>query len=144
MATDAIRAEAFETVVLTWRRCELHEEMHSTQSAELNAALRRACQIISPSGSTIGNQVVAEAVADWTASLEAMPYVEYLRTEEWQVVREYALERAQHRCQLCNCGGRLQIHHRTYEHRGSEELADVTALCGPCHQLFHGHRSVTS
>lgn len=75
------------------------------------------------------------------SSLASMPYVEYLKTEHWQRVREGALVRAEHRCQLCNTTEFLNVHHRTYENRGAEKDSDVTVLCKPCHERFHDIRS---
>lgn len=72
-----------------------------------------------------------------TPDLRTMPYDDYLKTDHWQAVRRGALERADHRCQLCNSAERLNVHHRTYERRGCEEPNDVTVLCQSCHAKFH-------
>lgn len=61
----------------------------------------------------------------------------YLRSAHWAGVRQAALERAGHRCQVCNADHRLDVHHRTYERVGRESPMDVTVLCRPCHDLFH-------
>jgi hypothetical protein len=70
--------------------------------------------------------------------LRSMPYSDYLLTEHWKKVRARALKYAGYRCQLCNARARLDVHHRTYEHRGCERDQDVIALCRPCHALHHG------
>jgi 5-methylcytosine-specific restriction endonuclease McrA len=69
--------------------------------------------------------------------LRTMPYGEYLQTPEWKEMRGYALEVATHRCQVCNSAKSLQVHHRTYERRGHENLEDLTVLCKACHELYH-------
>lgn len=69
--------------------------------------------------------------------LRAMPYAEYLLTDHWQEQRQAALERANHRCQVCNATITLNVHHRTYERRGDELPEDLIVLCQGCHQLFH-------
>lgn len=69
--------------------------------------------------------------------LRAMPYKDYLQTEHWHEVRTSALRRADYRCQLCNQGGTLDVHHRTYERRGQEAVGDVTVLCRKCHEKHH-------
>jgi 5-methylcytosine-specific restriction endonuclease McrA len=74
--------------------------------------------------------------------LRWMPYRQYLRTEEWRERRMQALQRAGFRCQTCNAGGRLEVHHRTYERRGAEEMSDLTVLCRGCHQNFHDNREL--
>ncbi|MGN6166741.1 MAG: HNH endonuclease [Solirubrobacteraceae bacterium] len=70
----------------------------------------------------------------------AMPYGEYLQLPYWRRVRDDALRRADHRCQVCNSRDNLNVHHRTYENRGCEheDPADLTVLCRDCHALFHG------
>lgn len=64
-------------------------------------------------------------------------YREYLNSPEWQAKRRLALEQAGWRCKVCNSTTRLQVHHRTYDRVGNEELCDLTVLCATCHQLFH-------
>ena len=66
-----------------------------------------------------------------------MTYPEYLQTAHWQAERQAAKERAHHRCQLCNRGGELHVHHRTYERLGAEEPQDLTVLCAECHKKYH-------
>lgn len=64
-------------------------------------------------------------------------YKSYLQSESWQIKREFALEKADHRCQICNNTKRLDVHHRTYERFGNEDLSDLTVLCRNCHELYH-------
>ena len=61
----------------------------------------------------------------------------YLRSTHWQIVRAGALDRADHRCQVCNSKRKLDVHHRTYARLGHEHPADLTVLCRTCHELFH-------
>jgi hypothetical protein len=82
-------------------------------------------------------RVIAFAEEFVAQELRAMPYQEYLQTPEWQKKRVAALSRANHRCQVCNSRGPLDVHHRTYERRGSEDEHDLTVLCRRCHELFH-------
>lgn len=69
--------------------------------------------------------------------LRTMPYAEYLKTEHWKQVRQDALERADHHCQLCNSTTYLNVHHNTYDRRGCEEPRDLVVLCRSCHAKFH-------
>jgi 5-methylcytosine-specific restriction endonuclease McrA len=64
-------------------------------------------------------------------------YREYLRTEHWKQVRVRALEYADYSCQVCESGGEVHVHHRTYDRLGAERPADLTVLCAKCHALFH-------
>lgn len=82
--------------------------------------------------------LAAEARERERERLRTMPYRDYLKTEHWQRLREAALRRARFRCQVCNVGHlRLNVHHRTYERRGSERNDDLIVLCERCHLLFH-------
>ena len=64
-------------------------------------------------------------------------YAEYLQSDAWRERRDAALERAGHRCQLCNSDAPLHVHHRTYDRLGAELPQDLTVLCEHCHQKFH-------
>ena len=77
-----------------------------------------------------------------TEELRRMPYELYLQTPEWQTRRQEALERAENHCQVCYGSDSLDVHHRTYERRGSERPGDLTVLCRHCHSLFHGMQKV--
>src|SRR5947207_3117264 len=66
----------------------------------------------------------------------------YLRSDHWRETRLGALDRAEHRCQVCNRTERLDVHHRTYERIGEERPADLTVLCRRCHDLFHSGAKV--
>jgi hypothetical protein len=67
-------------------------------------------------------------------------YLEYLRTPEWRERAETAKARFGRRCALCNVGGALEAHHRTYERVGHESPDDLTALCSSCHGAYHRWR----
>lgn len=69
---------------------------------------------------------------------KGMPYRDYLQTDHWELTRASALERAGHRCQLCNgLKGGLNVHHRTYDRLGNEAPEDLIVLCRDCHSIFH-------
>lgn len=61
----------------------------------------------------------------------------YLRSEHWKTVSAAARARADHRCEECGHGGRLDVHHLTYERLGAEDPADLRALCRTCHDRAH-------
>ncbi len=69
--------------------------------------------------------------------LSTMPYLDYLRTPEWQERRKRILQRDSYHCQVCFSTEHLNVHHRTYERRGNENDGDLTTLCQGCHQVFH-------
>jgi len=71
--------------------------------------------------------------------LREMPYKEFLGTIYWDIVRRYVLWKRKFVCELCNSNGELNVHHKTYDHRGEEYLflEDLIVLCQPCHAKFH-------
>ena len=68
---------------------------------------------------------------------EKESYEDYLQSDVWQRTRELALEYYGSRCCLCNSNEKLNVHHRTYEHKGNERLADLIVLCRDCHASYH-------
>lgn len=78
-----------------------------------------------------------EKKAQRLKELATMPYVEYLKTPEWNAIRLRALKRVKYRCQVCNKKTVLNVHHRTYERRGNEKPSDLVVLCSGCHKLYH-------
>lgn len=64
-------------------------------------------------------------------------YPAYLLSDHWIGVRDMMRKRAGHRCQLCNSGKAIQVHHRTYERLGEELPRDLIVLCADCHGKFH-------
>lgn len=69
--------------------------------------------------------------------LHVMPYRQYLNTHHWKTTSAEAKKKAGFKCRLCNSGGELHTHHRTYENRGSEAEEDLIVLCADCHGKFH-------
>lgn len=67
-------------------------------------------------------------------------YDRYMASPEWQRRRAVAIRKAGGRCQVCNEGGELEVHHRTYERFGAEMEDDLTVLCEGCHELYERHK----
>jgi 5-methylcytosine-specific restriction endonuclease McrA len=63
----------------------------------------------------------------------------YYASSAWARKRVAAIERANHRCQICSAADALNVHHRTYERFEHERASDLIVLCQDCHALFHGH-----
>lgn len=74
-----------------------------------------------------------------TERLKYTPYRDYLQTKHWNFVRTKALKDADYKCSLCNSPKQLNVHHRTYEHKGEEYRypKDLIVLCQSCHEKFH-------
>jgi hypothetical protein len=73
---------------------------------------------------------------------QAVRFFEYplfLKSPYWQKVRELVKGRARYRCELCAWRTDLEVHHKTYQHHGSEHyhLHDLICLCRECHAKFH-------
>jgi hypothetical protein len=61
----------------------------------------------------------------------------YLISDHWQKLRHKALEYSKGLCQLCNSDKLINVHHRTYENLGYENIKDLIVLCKLCHAKFH-------
>lgn len=112
------------------------KEVHgggSTQYAEARVAVARLIE-------AHGLDLFTEEATARLQTLQGMPYAEFLKTPEWEETRAAALERAGHRCQVCNGRDELQVHHRDYSNKPLENLADLTVLCDDCHGTFHKNR----
>ncbi len=65
-------------------------------------------------------------------------YEEYLKSDEWKIIKRLAKESANGKCRFCNSTDNLQVHHRKYFRKwGQERLCDLTVLCERCHGLAH-------
>ena len=70
-------------------------------------------------------------------------YQEYLNSEGWKAKRAMILNMWGNRCAVCNEGGELHLHHRTYDRKGNEDPFDVIPLCKKHHELIHNKTPVT-
>jgi hypothetical protein len=66
-----------------------------------------------------------------------MTYQDYLNSEGWKAKRAMILNMWGNRCALCNEGGELHLHHRTYERKGNEDPFDLVPLCKKHHEMVH-------
>lgn len=141
-------AEALLMIYRSMRILQLMDESgcsewEETSREEVRAFIDVAAQEVGlTSGDKDSDEAVWRFIEHRMGALEQMPYHEYLQSPEWKDVRRFALQSAGHRCQVCNREWRLQVHHREYTRRGHERLADVTVLCGPCHETFHRERGM--
>ena len=62
-------------------------------------------------------------------------YLDYMRSSAWRERRQRALKQACYRCQICGEGGKLEVHHSTYENLGHERDEDLIVLCWLCHKV---------
>lgn len=69
-------------------------------------------------------------------------YPDYIKSDEWRIVRNRILNTRGYKCERCNSRKNLQIHHLTYERLGKEEDNDLIILCQACHELVHSRAEV--
>lgn len=67
--------------------------------------------------------------------VESAEYAIYIASAKWRLFRQQVLFRDKDRCVLCNDNGALEVHHRTYERLGKEQLEDCYTLCPRCHEV---------
>lgn len=68
-------------------------------------------------------------------------YLTYMRSAAWFALRRVIILRAKGRCERCHKGGRLEVHHLTYERLGHERLTDLLAVCPSCHKVLDRERT---
>jgi 5-methylcytosine-specific restriction endonuclease McrA len=81
------------------------------------------------------------ANVDWEALKSARHprwYQAYLCSNHWLTVRQARLYLDKYRCRRCGEDKYLQVHHKTYERLGHEDMADLETLCRTCHRREHG------
>jgi len=64
-------------------------------------------------------------------------YSRYINSPAWKQKRAAALERAQHRCEVCGFSKwsrQLEVHHKTYERFTKEMPDDLMVVCAECHK----------
>jgi len=73
-----------------------------------------------------------------------LPYNKYLLTSYWYIIASLKIKESGYKC--TECGNKemiLQVHHKTYKHRGLEFIFmnDLIVLCEICHAKAH-HKKV--
>ena len=93
------------------------DENESAAEKRLDDAIRRGLGANNFSSVQKVNPAHA-ANSEYIKNLKNLPYQEYLQTAHWQKIKVWALGFAKYRCMLCYSGGKLNVHHRTYERLG--------------------------
>ena len=78
--------------------------------------------------------------AEFVQAARRMNLRDYEQTVYWGIVSGIVVFRDT-RCRDCGRGRSLVVHHRTYEHLGSEHenLQDLIGICWHCHARKHPH-----
>jgi len=64
-------------------------------------------------------------------------YHHYLLSSEWQSIRLKRIKFDGYMCTECGSREGLNVHHRTYERVGCEDIVDLVTLCRSCHKRRH-------
>lgn len=69
-------------------------------------------------------------------------YLQYLKSEHWDLLRNQAFERDGWRCQKCNSKHNLQGHHKRYRKDLYKcTVDDIETLCFGCHRHHHKRKN---
>lgn len=69
--------------------------------------------------------------------INKLEYYQYLRTPQWKLFRQLALDTLGHECGKCGNKNELQVHHKHYKNIFQENIKDVMILCASCHRMTH-------
>lgn len=64
-------------------------------------------------------------------------YGDYLRSDTWKAKRRLVFKRAGGVCEGCGLQEATEVHHLTYDHKMSEFLFELVAVCTECHARLH-------
>jgi len=78
---------------------------------------------------------------------------DYINSDEWKAKRTAFFESDFHKkytrkgyftCYACDCDPPLDLHHRTYENFGNEDIEnDLVPVCRKCHEAIHDYHKRT-
>lgn len=70
----------------------------------------------------------------------SVEYRMYLESDQWKDFAGRVREWWDYRCAICNSESGLEVHHRTYERLGREQMNDCILLCAKCHVVADRRR----
>ena len=68
---------------------------------------------------------------------ELKEYRKYLLSDYWMSIREQVIKRDGFMCTKCHVTEQLQVHHKSYEFVGNENIDGLITLCKKCHYKRH-------
>lgn len=77
------------------------------------------------------------AAAERVQPATRQDYSDYLRSPAWRALRDKVLDRARGVCEGCLDARAEHVHHKSYDHKGSEFAFELLALCAGCHHRLH-------
>lgn len=116
-------------------RCGREYRIHESRTLRSDG-LRRPC-------ASTRSVFTAEGHCGSDDTMKKSQYRQWLKSQEWCMMRNEALSVAGYKCQLCSSSHLLNVHHNNYERVGGGELpSDLVVLCHDCHSWFHKNRKV--
>lgn len=64
-------------------------------------------------------------------------YKEYLHTKHWKLLKSKIYKKYKYNCAYCKTNHDIDLHHKTYERVGNENIGDLVYLCRLCHKAVH-------
>lgn len=79
----------------------------------------------------------AKRLATIIGQMPSKRYLAYIRSPQWERVRNEHLFRCDYLCEICRRRKACQVHHWTYVRLGYELPQDLCAVCVWCHHDIH-------
>lgn len=67
-------------------------------------------------------------------------YNEYLKSDEWDVIKLNVKERDGNKCVNCGSTINIHVHHFHYDNVGAEDMEDLITVCYECHKSIHYYK----
>ena len=69
---------------------------------------------------------------------QAKQYKAFIKSPQWAAIRGRRIFKDRGQCVVCKSRHKLEVHHKTYERFGGQELMqDLLTLCECCHKTVH-------
>lgn len=66
-------------------------------------------------------------------------YEEYLNSSKWRCISDKRKRHDHYECVFCHSKENLNVHHKTYDRLGNEDLKDLITVCKSCHIKIHDY-----
>jgi len=81
---------------------------------------------------------IKKSIAVKSKSERIAKYHEYLKSPEWEIVRQMMFRLRGEKCELCGSESFIQVHHLHYQNIFDERPDDLQVVCRSCHKKIHG------
>jgi 5-methylcytosine-specific restriction endonuclease McrA len=77
----------------------------------------------------------------WSSPTERRAaYERHIKSTQWRNSRRAIIKLRGNKCERCPSTFELDLHHKTYERLGREQLSDLELLCKACHKIADAER----